>query len=127
MSEVIHIKDLSPLRGELIFVLTKDVATFADKHGVENSDYEDSAIFFEKAGDDREMDFYIVVNSGGPVVLRDILHEITHFKNAVMKYFGVKHDMDNDEWEAYFVEYYTAWCMSKAKPKLYKDLGFINE
>lgn len=124
MTDTIYKKDLAPFRGELCLVVTKDIATFAEAHNVENIDSGDSAMFFEKFGDDGEMDFYIVVDASSKIILRDLLHEIVHFKNAVMKYFGVKHDMDNDEWEAYFIEFYAAWCIAKIKPKLNSLFGF---
>ena len=124
MGDKIYKKDLSPLRGELHLVVTSDIAAFAELHNVENIEPSDSAMFFEKNGDDQEMDFYIVVNASNKTVLRDLLHEVVHFKNAVMKYFSFKHDFDNDEWEAYFMEYYTAWCIAKIKPKLNSLFGF---
>lgn len=37
--------------------------------------------------------------------IAEIVHECIHWKNEVFSYHGVKVDFDNDEHEAYFIDY----------------------
>jgi len=62
----------------------------------------------ESKGDEWKRSVVVVLNPHHPRGFMDeyvILHEVVHIKNLIFKRLGIKPDVNNDEHEAYFVEY----------------------
>lgn len=117
-----YIKSLEPFRGELHFIVCDKLSEAASKYNCDADDAKDDAFSMKAIGEDGEVDFIIAVKPGSPI--DDIVHECMHFVGLMCDHHGIKHDSENDELFAYYMGYYSGWCIGNLYPKLQKHIGF---
>jgi len=72
--------------------------------------------------EDNDIVFTIVLNFNNltPITTGTVIHEIVHIKNMIYGYLGMVNDLENDEHEAYIVEWITNWVFSQLPNGLLK-------
>lgn len=98
-------KDMSDMLSDKIFELDDNKDSYAKTAGGLCLTYKD--------------DIYICLPTDGKFATEFMFHEIIHAKNFVYSKRGVKLDVDNDENEAYLVQYIYSKC-EDAKKKFAK-------
>ena len=58
-------------------------------------------------------------NTETNITLGTIVHEAIHIKNMLFLYLGINNDLENDEPEAYLIEYITDWIIDNLKEQEY--------